>query len=276
MSEDYTAWVGRSEERSDLLEPARSNALLVALGGEGAGKAGDPLPWLHHWLYFWDVRPPAGLGVDGHPARGGFLPPVALPRRMWAGGRLAFHAPLVLGEEVTRVSTISKVEAKSGKSGDLVFVTVEHRLTGSAGLAIVEEQDLVYRGAAAPGSVPLPDVAAPAPEAAWRSELAPDTVLLFRYSALTMNGHRIHYDLPYAMDEEAYPALVVHGPLQATILAAHAAKHLGKPLRTFAFRGKSPAFANLPLHVCGDPAEDGATLYTAQGGSERTTATATC
>jgi 3-methylfumaryl-CoA hydratase len=276
MSEDYTAWVGRSEERRDVLEPARSNALLVALGGEGMGSAGDPLPWLHHWLYFWDVRPPAGLGSDGHPARGGFLPPVALPRRMWAGGRLAFHAPLALGEEVTRVSTIAKVEAKSGKSGDLVFVTVEHRLTGSAGLAVVEEQDLVYRGAAAPGSVPLPDAAAPAPDAAWHHELTPDTVLLFRYSALTMNGHRIHYDLPYAMDEEAYPALVVHGPLQATILAAHAAKHLGKPLRTFAFRGKSPAFAGLSLHVCGDPADEGATLYTAQGGSERTTASVTC
>jgi 3-methylfumaryl-CoA hydratase len=276
MSEDYTAWVGRSEERRDVLEPARSNALLVALGGDGSGRAGDPLPWLHHWLYFWDVRPPAGLCIDGHPARGGFLPPVALPRRMWAGGRLAFHAPLVLGEEVTRVSTIAKVEAKSGKSGDLVFVTVEHRLTGGAGLAIVEEQDLVYRGAAAPGSVPLPDAAAAAPEASWKTELNPDTVLLFRYSALTMNGHRIHYDLPYAMDEEAYPALVVHGPLQATILAAHAASHLGKPLKTFAFRGKSPAFAGLPLFVCGDPVDGGATLYTAQGGSERTIATVTC
>src|SRR5579871_630566 len=194
MSEDYSAWVGRSEEHVDVFEPARSNALLVALGGEGEGKVGDPLPWLHHWLYFWDVRPPVGLGTDGHPARGGFLPPVALPRRMWAGGRLTFHAPLTLGETVTKTSTITKVEAKSGKSGTLVFVTVEHKLSGAAGLAIVEEQDLVYREAAAAGSVPLPDAAAPAPEAAWQYELSPDTVLLFRYSALTMNGHRIHYD----------------------------------------------------------------------------------
>jgi 3-methylfumaryl-CoA hydratase len=276
MSEDYSAWVGRAEERGDVLEPARSNALLVALGGEGAGQSGDSLPWLHHWLYFWDVRPPAALGTDGHPARGGFLPPVALPRRMWAGGRLVFHAPLVLGEEVTRVSEIVKVEAKSGKSGDLVFVTVEHRLTGAAGVAIVEEQDLVYRGAAAPGSVPLPDAGAPAPQAAWQDGFTPDPVLLFRYSALTMNGHRIHYDRPYAMDEEAYPGLVVHGPLQATLLAAHAAKNLGKPLKTFAFRGKSPAFAGIPLHVCGDPVEGGAVMATVQGGSERTSATVTC
>ncbi len=276
MSEDYSAWVGRTEESTDVLEPARSNALLVALGGEGAGVTGDPLPWLHHWLYFWDVRSPEGLGVDGHPARGGFLPNVALPRRMWAGGRLAFHAPLVLGETVTKVSKIVKVEAKSGKTGDLVFVTVEHSLTGHSGaLAIVEEQDLVYRGAAAPGSVLLPDAAAAAPEAAWHYELQPDTVLLFRYSALTMNGHRIHYDLPYAVDEEAYPALVVHGPLQATILAAQAAKNLGKPLKTFDFRGRSPAFAGIALHVTGEPAEGGATLATVQGGSERTTASAT-
>src|SRR5579871_5036266 len=107
MSEDYSAWVGRSEERSDVLEPARSNALLVALGGEGVGQAGDPLPLLHHWLYFWDVRPPAGLGIDGHPAKGGFLPPVALPRRMWAGGRLNFLKPLAIGAQVNRTSTIT-------------------------------------------------------------------------------------------------------------------------------------------------------------------------
>ena len=274
MSEDYTAWVGRTEEHRDVLEPARSNALLAALGGEGTGVGGDPLPWLHHWLYFWDVRPPAGLGIDGHHARGGFLPPVELPRRMWAGGRLTFHAPLVLGEAVTRVSTILKVEAKSGKSGNLVFVTVEHRLSGAAGLAIVEEQDIVYREAAAPGSIAMPNAAAEAPEAAWLDRVEPDTVLLFRYSALTMNGHRIHYDLPYAMDEEAYPGLVVHGPLMATILAAHAAKNLGRPLTRFEFRGQSPAFAGVPLHVCGDLEGEGAKLYTAQGGAKRMVATA--
>ena len=275
MTEDYAQWIGRTEEHRDVLEPARSNALLTALGGQGTGKPGEALPWLHHWLYFWDVRPPAALGEDGHPARGGFLPPVALPRRMWAGGRLTFHAPLMLGDQVSRSSAIVKVEAKSGRSGSLVFVTVEHRLSGSAGLAIVEEQDLVYREAAASGAVPLPDAAALAPDAEWQAEIFPDPVLLFRYSALTMNGHRIHYDRPYAIDEEAYPALVVHGPLMATILAAHAATHLAMPLRSFDFRGQSPAFAGIPLHVRGDPVEGGGSLYTAQGGSKRMVATAT-
>src|SRR5262249_11704412 len=154
---------------------------------------------LHHWLYFWNVQPPAGLGVDGHPAKGGFLPPVSLPRRMWAGGRLKFHAPLLLGETVTKTSTILKVEAKSGKSGNLVFVTVEHKLAGGKGLAITEEQDIVYREPAAAGSIAGPVDTDEAPAAAWRREIDPNTVLLFRYSALTMNGHRIHYDRPYAM-----------------------------------------------------------------------------
>lgn len=273
MTEDFTAWIGKTETVTDTLEPARSNALRAALGQPEALPPGAPLPALHHWLYFWNVQPPAGLGADGHPAKGGFLPPVPLPRRMWAGGRLTFHAPLHLGETVTKTSTILKVEAKSGKSGDLVFVTVRHELTGPAGLAISEEQDLVYRGAAAAGSIALPQPA-PAPDAAWREEVMPDTVLLFRYSALTMNGHRIHYDLPYAQDEEAYPALVVHGPLMATLLAGLAARNLKAPLKTFSFRGQSPAFSGLPLHVCGEPEGDGASVWTQQGGSKRMVATA--
>jgi len=276
MSDDFSAWVGRSEELTDVLEPARSNALRAALGDSAPRATGDDLPLLHHWLYFWNVQPPAGLGADGHPAKGGFLPPVPLPRRMWAGGRLRFLQPLKLGELVTKISTISKVEAKSGKSGNLVFVTVEHRISSGQGLAIVEEQDLVYREPAAPGSIAAPAGDSVAPNAAWRSEVSPDTVLLFRYSALTMNGHRIHYDLPYARDEEAYPALVVHGPLQATLLADLAARSLGKPLATFDFRGMSPAFAGAKLHVCGEPEGDGGKLWTQQGDTRNMTATVTC
>ncbi len=270
---DYTDWVDRSETRIDRLEPARSNALRAALGDETPLAAGDTLPLLHHWLYFWDVKAPAGLGEDGHPAKGGFLPPVTLPRRMWAGGRLTFHAPLVLGEEVTKVSTILKVEAKSGKSGDLVFVTVEHRLSGSAGLAITEQQDIVYRGAAAPGSIAAPATDAPTPTAPWCEPLNPDTVLLMRYSALTMNGHRIHYDRPYAMDIEAYPALVVHGPLQATLLADLGARHLGKPITSFSFRGQTPAFDGTLLHICGESGDEAASLWTTQGGVKNMVAT---
>jgi 3-methylfumaryl-CoA hydratase len=277
MSEDYSAWVGKSEQLVEVLEPARSNALRAALGDTAPLAADAELPLLHHWLYFWNVQPPAGLGVDGHPAKGGFLPPVSLPRRMWAGGRLTFHAPLRLGEAVTKTSTILKVEAKSGKSGNLVFVTVEHKLAGGEGLAITEEQDIVYREPAAAGSIPAPSGGGEAPAAAWHREIDPTPVLLFRYSALTMNGHRIHYDRPYAMGEEAYPALVVHGPLQATLLADLAVRNLGgRKLATFAFRGMSPAFDGAALHVCGEASEDGATLWTQQGATKNMTATVTC
>jgi 3-methylfumaryl-CoA hydratase len=267
----FDAWIGRSESVSDVIEPARSNALAVALDGEGGRAAGDPLPLLHHWLYFWDVKPPAGLGPDGHPAKGGFLPPVPLPRRMWAGGRLTFLRPLPLGARATRRSTITAVSEKTGRSGSLVFVTVAHEIDAGEGVAIREEQDLVYREAAA-APVP-PPAAAPAPDTPWRQDVDPDPVLLFRYSALTMNGHRIHYDRPYATGEEGYPGLVVHGPLQATLLIGLAERHLGAPIAGFDFRGQKPAFAGTPLHVCGAPAEGGAALWTQQGAAETMTAT---
>jgi 3-methylfumaryl-CoA hydratase len=274
MDSEFAEWVGRSEEMIDVIDPARCNALRATLGETGLLKAGDEMPLLYHWLHFWNVQPPAGLGPDGHPAKGGFLPPVALPRRMWAGGRLQFKAPLHLGEQVTKTSTIKSVTAKSGKSGDLVFVTVEHCLAGESGLAITEEQDLVYKGDTPPGALKLPSGDGPAPGVPWLASILPDTVLLFRYSALTMNGHRIHYDLPYAMGEEAYPGLVVHGPLQATLLADLAVKSLGKPLKAFDFRGAAPAFAGTRLDICGEPAEAGGTFWTEQSGGKNMTANA--
>ncbi|MFM5932307.1 MAG: MaoC family dehydratase N-terminal domain-containing protein [Novosphingobium sp.] len=275
MSEDFSAWIGRTEEMVDVIDAARCNALRSALGAPAGLVAGDEMPLLHHWLHFWNVQPPAGLGPDGHPAKGGFLPPVPLPRRMWAGGRLRFAAPLHIGERVSKLSTIKTVTAKSGKSGDLVFVTVEHRLSGENGLAITEEQDLVYKGDTPPGALKLPAAEGPAPTAPWQASVQPDPVLLFRYSALTMNGHRIHYDLPYAMEEEAYPGLVVHGPLQATLLADLAAKSLGGALETFDFRGQVPAFAGTRLDICGEPAEPGGTFWTEQSGGKNMVATAT-
>ncbi|MET0269371.1 MAG: MaoC family dehydratase N-terminal domain-containing protein [Sphingomonas sp.] len=276
MSDDFSDWVGRVEEAADTLEPARCNALRVALGDAAPLEPGAPLPLLHHWLYFWDVRPPSGLGADGHPARGGFLPPVPLPRRMWAGGRLRFLAPLILGERVTRTSTILKVEAKSGRSGDLVFVTVEHVIAGARGPAVIEQQDIVYKGASPSGSIAGAGADVEPADAVWREDVFPDPVLLLRYSGLTMNGHRIHYDRPYAMDEEAYPALVVHGPLQATLLARLAASALAAPIATFDFRGEQPAFDGTMLHVCGRPTEAGPSLWTEQGGRRNMIATATC
>ena len=270
MSE-FDSWIGKSQTVQDLLEPARTNALSVPLGGEGGLQVGDELPLLHHWLYFWDVKPPQGLGTDGHPAKGGFLPPVALPRRMWAGGRLTFLKPLRVGDTVTKTSTILSVTEKTGRSGTLVFVTVQHELSAGDGVAIREEQDLVYREPAA-GGPPAP-VAGPAPDAAWAETLDPNSVLLFRYSALTMNGHRIHYDRPYAIEEEAYPALVVHGPLQATLLIDLAARKLSAPITGFDFRGEKPAFDGAPLHVCGDLTDDGAQVWTQQGDAKNMTAT---
>ena len=257
----YAAWIGRREIRTDRMDGARAQALRMALGQPVGLSDGDPLPLLHHWLYFWDVRPPAGLTKDGHPARGGFLPPVALPRRMWAGGRLVFHQPLRIGEAVERTSTISAIETKTGRSGTLVFVTVTHDLVGAAGLAIREVQDLVFREAAAPGQT------APAPEvddapAAWTRTVAADVVLLFRYSALMMNGHRIHYDLPYAVGEEGYDGLVVQGPLQAQLMIDLAQAH--GQVRSFAFRGISPATHMAPLAVMGSPTKTGAGLWTRQ------------
>jgi 3-methylfumaryl-CoA hydratase len=275
MSSEFSDWIGRTEEMTDVIEPARSNALRAALGNPVAMAVGDEMPLLHHWLYFWNVQPPAGLGEDGHPAKGGFLPPVPLPRRMWAGGRVEFVRPIRLGEQVTKVSKILDVQEKTGKTGRLVFVTVEHRLSGPDGLAIVEEQDLVYREPTAPGSISPPRADGPVPDAPWCETVNPDTVLLFRYSALTMNGHRIHYDLPYARDEEAYPALVVHGPLQASLLIDLAARKLDKPIAKFAFRGQQPAFAGAPLFVCGETSEDGASVWTEQDGRKNMTASVT-
>lgn len=168
---------------------------------------GDALPPLWHWVYFTPTARASEIGPDGHPRRGGFLPPVELPNRMWAGGRVSFVQPLQVGEAVSRVSRILRCERKSGRTGDLIFVTVEHTLSGSKGVAVVEEQDIVYRNAAPAGGKPAGE--AVPPQADFRRRIAIDPVLLFRYSALTFNGHRIHYDHPYATKVEGYPGLIV-------------------------------------------------------------------
>jgi hydroxyacyl-ACP dehydratase HTD2-like protein with hotdog domain len=205
---------------------------------------------------------PDGIGPDGHPRRGGFLPPVHdLPRRMWAGGRVAFHAPLREGDAVRRTSTILSVQDKTGGSGRLVFVTVRHVVEGPAGIAVEEEQDIVYRGAE--GAAVKPGSPAPDWHGARRRELVPDPVMLFRYSALTGNGHRIHYDHPYVTQVEGYPGLVVHGPLQATLMAHLAAEAApGRRLARFAFRGRRPCFAGRRLTVLARPEGEGLALET--------------
>ena len=255
----YDDHIGRTETLTDTVWPNFVQALAATLDVE---LRDNVLPPLWHWMLFADWVPASGLGPDGHPRRGGFLPPVHdLPRRMWAGGRLQFHAPLHVGEAATRTSTILSIAEKTGGSGRLVFVTVRHEIAGPGGPAITEEQDIVYRGAE--GEAVKPGEPAPPVDAVAAREVHPDPVLLFRYSALTGNGHRIHYDADYVRQEEGYPGLIVHGPLQATWLAMLAAQ-LG-PLTRFAFRGRRPAFAGSPLQVEAWKGPNGYRLRTRDG-----------
>ncbi len=237
----HQSHVGRTETRHDRIDPRLVEGLAATLGRPLPD--GD-LPPLWQWMLFQDWRPAAGLGPDGHPLRGGLLPPVHdLPRRMWAGGRLEFHAAGLRAEDrVSRTSTIRRVEEKSGGSGRLVFVTVHHLVEGPRGPVLEEEQDIVYRGTE--GAAVRAAEAAPAMPGAAEASLVPDSVMLFRYSALTGNGHRIHYDRPYVTAEEGYPGLVVHGPLQATLLARHVLDQApaGARLARFGYRGRRPCF----------------------------------
>jgi 3-methylfumaryl-CoA hydratase len=231
--------------------PERVSQMAATLDLENAPRTRERLPPGWHWLFFNPAARASELGADGHPKRGGFLPPVPLPRRMWAGGRLSFHAPLRVGEPAERESEILKIDVKSGKRGALTFVTVRHLLSARGALAIEEEQDIVYREASPPGSpAPTPQ---PAPEGAeWSREIRPDPTLLFRYSALTFNGHRIHYDRPYATEVEGYQDLVVHGPLTATLLMQFAGEcRPGRDLSRFQFRGVHPLFVTMPFTLQG-------------------------
>jgi 3-methylfumaryl-CoA hydratase len=247
--DELKVWIGRSETLHDIAQPVPVAAL----------PAGTPLPPLWHWLYFLPLARQSEIGPDGHPRRGGFLPPVPLPRRMWAGSQFEFRAPLRLGDVLQRSSTIVDVSGKSGRSGELVFVKVRHELrcNGAAEPALVEFHDIVYRDAQRPDDLPPPPQAA-AEGAAWQRELRPDEVLLFRYSALTFNGHRIHYDRPYATQVEGYPGLVVHGPLIATLLLDLLRRHAPQAeLASFRFKALRPTFDGRPMRVNGAPQADG-------------------
>jgi 3-methylfumaryl-CoA hydratase len=250
-------WINRQETMTDTATLVPVAALSATLDRDDPPpKNGDILPPLWHWLYHLPLARQSQLGPDGHPRRGGFLPPVPLPRRMWAGGRLTFHRPILLGQQITRTSTIVDVTEKAGRSGSLCFVLVRHEIAGPDGLALTEEHDIVYR------DPPAPDEPAPQPrpaptDAAWRRTIVPDDVLLFRYSALTFNGHRIHYDRRYVTTEEGYPGLVVHGPLIATLLVDLYRRHNDdRPLRAFRFRALSPLFDIAPFSVNGRPGAD--------------------
>ena len=252
--EKYTQWIGRSETRRDVASPAPLVSLSALLDRDDPPpNAGDVAPPLAHWLYFLPNYRNSEAGEDGHSGPGsGLLPEMPLPRRMWAGSRLEFLEPLRVGAEITRVSTIRDVKVKSGRSGSLVFVTVRHEVRDGLGTVLTDEHDIVYRGETALAARPTPAQRG----AVWRREIRPDPVLLFRYSAVTFNSHRIHYDHPYVTQVEGYPGLVVHGPLIATLLVDLFRRQ--KPeaeLKRYTFRALRPLYDTHAFHTCGAPDE---------------------
>jgi len=273
MPDDFNRlreWIGKKESQADIAAAWPVTALTATLDRDDPDPVdGDAVPLGWHWLYFLEAKPASALGPDGHPKRGGFLPPVPLPRRMWAGGRIEFTRALRIGERLRRDSEIIAVEPKQGKSGSLVFVTVRHTVLASGQIAAVEEHDIVYREAARPGSPPQGE---PAPaSAAWQRALTADPVLLFRFSALTFNGHRIHYDLDYCRNDENYPGLIVHGPLQTLLMLDLCRRHAPRPVRRLDYRALLPVFHGERITVNGNPAADGAQagLWTANAAGMR-------
>lgn len=250
-------WIGRTETRQDVVTAAPLVALAALLDRDDPPpRKGDAAPPLAHWLYFLPAYPQSEVGPDGHALKGSFLPPVPLPRRMWAGSRLEFPRPLTVGAEVERVSRIHDVVLKEGRSGPLVFVTVRHEVSDSGGLVLTDEHDLVFRGETALAA----RSAAARQGAVWRREIHPDPVLLFRYSAVTFNSHRIHYDHPYVTRVERYPGLVVHGPLIATLLIDLLRRNLPRvSVASYSFRAMKPLYDTANFFTCGVPDEAGRT-----------------
>ena len=256
------SWVGKTETLSDDITAAPLRGLSATLDRKDPlPVGGTAVPPLWHWLYFLPHQRQSEIGPDGHAKRGDFLPPVPLPRRMWAGGRLQWHQPVLrVGDAVKRVSRIESVTHKAGRTGDLVFVLVKHEVHNAQGLALTEEHDIVYRASPQPGD-PVPPPQPAAQGAAWTAEVVPDDVLLFRYSALTFNGHRIHYDRRYNAEVEGYPGLIVHGPLIATLLLNLLRNKLpAARLLNFQFRAVRPVFDIASFKLHGTPAADGKTV----------------
>lgn len=250
MVADFREWIGRTEQVHDPLPCTQAEAAQATLGDAASAIAdGAPLPLPWHWFHFLPRAPQDALDADGHPRRGGFLPPIPLPRRMFAGARLRVHRPLVIGEPAVRHGTVRDVVQKSGKSGTLAFVTVAYRFEQRGETCLEEEQDIVYREPGAPVPAPVPAPLPELPPGSLVRMLQPDTRLLFRFSALTFNAHRIHYDRDYATATEGYPGLVVHGPLTATLLLQLARAATPRPVTGFSFRGLAPLFDGGPVRL---------------------------
>ncbi len=255
-------WIGKTESRTDFAAATPVQALAATLDRDDApAQTGDPIAPCWHWLYFLPLHRQSEIGPDGHPQRGGFLPPVPLPRRMWAGSRIEFLRPLRVGSQLRRESRIADVSVKEGRTGPLVFVRVRHEIADEASVVLVDEHDIVYRENPKPGDPEPPVQLAPA-EHEWTRTIRPDDVLLFRYSALTFNGHRIHYDRRYVTEVEGYPGLVVHGPLIATLLLDLLRRNVpGANVARFAFRAMKPTFDVTPFEVRGRRGADGKTVH---------------
>jgi len=241
--ENYSNWIGKKEILNDYSDN-RPVAMMQTLLNE-ENKSPADLPHLYHWFYFLPLVNEEDLAVDGHPKKGRFLPPIPFPKRMWAGSRLEFIKPITAHQPIRRESEILKVELKHGKSGDMYFVTVQHSIYAENELAIIEEQDIVYRDV----NNQVQSAPQKQPESSetkafdYKKSFPIDPVTLFRYSAVTFNGHRIHYDRPYATKEEGYPGLVVHGPLLATLLIHYfKQEHPNKNITHFEFRAVNPVF----------------------------------
>jgi 3-methylfumaryl-CoA hydratase len=261
---ELTAWIGRTETLHDEVGPTPVVALTATLDHPPLNVvAGTALPPLWHWLYFLPMHRQSEIGPDGHAKRGGFLPPVALPRRMWAGSQFEFRTPVCVGDRIARTSTIADVSSKAGRTGKLVFVKVRHELrcNDAAEPSLIEFHDIVYRDAKQPGDVEPPPQ--PAPQVAtWQRQIVPDDVLLFRYSALTFNGHRIHYDRSYVTEVEGYPGLIVHGPLIATLLMDLLRRELpAAEVAGIRFKAVRPTFDLQPFRVSGALQDDGRTVH---------------
>jgi 3-methylfumaryl-CoA hydratase len=263
-------WIGRTEEASDIVTAQLVKGLRATLFMEiGKPKPGDAAPWTVHWCLAPPVYPMSALSADGHPTRGGFLPPVPLPRRMWAGGELEFLEPLRVGDETTRTSRIADVTMKTGSTGVLCFVSVEHEITTPRGTAIRERQDIVYRDISTAQAAAMSATAAP--PAQHRESHMADPVLLFRYSALTFNGHRIHYDRDYVTKVEGYPGLIFHGPLQASFIVELATKlHGGQPPKKLSYRGVQPLFEGSEFSINANTTDSGMELWIANAEGQPT------
>ena len=263
MNNQYQAWIGKQSSTSALVTAYQADALTATLDRDDPPyKEGDVIPPGWHLFYIREVVKLRDTAEDGHPKRGDFLPPIDLPRRMWAGTKATYHKPIHVGENISNVTTIESVIPKVGKTGQLVFLKLKNEISGENGIATTELQDVVYREEARPGAA-APEPPPPPGEALWRRTIHPSSVLLFRYSALTMNSHRIHYDRTYVTEVEKYPGLLVHGPLTFTLLLdLFRRENTDKTLKSFSVRAVSPIYDTHDFVVEGSPdGENAANLW---------------